>query len=103
MATRYQFKWSEEASSDTDVYHIGLPIVAGSSLEVVEKLSPFTSLENRYLDVQALIKAFVDDHDLAPIPSSLTPAVIQMLFTCTGCNFISFFNGLGKASFLATQ
>ena len=89
-------------SPDTDVYHIGLPIVAGSSLEVVVKLSPFTSLENRYLDMQALIKAFVDDPDLAPIPNSLSPAVIQMLFVCTGCDFISFFNGLGKASFLAT-
>ena len=89
-------------SPDTDVYHIGLPIVAASSLEVVVKLSLFTSLENRYLDMQALIKAFVDDPDLAPVPSSLTPTVIQMLFVCIGCDFISFFNGLGKASFLAT-
>ena len=47
-------------------------------------------------------KAFGDDPDLAPIPSSLLPAVIQMLFVCTGCDFISFFTGLGKASFLAT-
>ena len=89
-------------SPDADVYHIGLPIVAGSSLEVMVGLSPFTSLENRYLDMQALIKAFTDDPDLAPIPSSLAPAVIQMLFVCTGCDFMSFFNGLGKASFLAT-
>lgn len=43
-------------SPDTDVYHIGLPIVAGLSLEVMVKLGPFTSLENRYLDMQALIK-----------------------------------------------
>ena len=89
-------------STDTDVYRVSLPIVAGSSLEVMVKLSPFTSLENRYLDMQALIKAFSDDPDLALIPSSLAPAVTQMLFVCTGCDFIFFFNGLGKASFLAT-
>ena len=53
-------------SPDADVYHIGLPIVAGSSLEVMVGLSPFTSLENRYmyLDMQALIKACTDDPDL---------------------------------------
>ena len=89
-------------SPDTDVYHIGLLIVAGSSFEVVVKLSPFTALENKYLDMQALIQALRDDPDLAPIPNSLSPAVIQVLFVCTGCDFISFFNGLGKASFLAT-
>ena len=86
----------------TDVYHVGLPIVAGSSIEVVVKLSPFTSLENKYLDMQALIKIIIDDPDLAPIPTSLSPTVLQMLFVCTGCDFISFFNGLDKASFLAT-
>ena len=84
------------------MYHIGLLIVTGSSFEVVVKLSPFTALENKYLDMQALIQALRDDPDLAPIPNSLSPAVIQVLFVCTGCDFISFFNGLGKASFLAT-
>ncbi len=28
--------------------------------------------------------------------------VIQTLFICTGCDFVSFFNGLGKATFLGT-
>ena len=35
------------------------------------KLSPFTSLEHRYLDVQALLTAFVNDPDPALIPQSL--------------------------------
>ncbi len=36
-------------SPDTDVYHIGLPIVAGTDL------SPFSALEHRLLNLQALI------------------------------------------------
>ena len=89
-------------SPDTDVYHIGLPIVAGTTFEVLVRLSPFSSLELRILDVQALISAFGNDPDLATIPPSLSPSVILTLYTCTGCDFISFFNGLGKASFLTT-
>ncbi len=66
------------------------------------RLSKFNSVEHRVLDMQALINAFNNDPDLATIPSLSLPSVIQALFVCTGCDFISFFNGLGKASFLAT-
>ena len=89
-------------SPDTDVYHIGLPFVFQTSLEVMVKLSPFTSLEHRYLDVQALLTAFANDPDLALIPQSHSLSVLQMLYVCTGCDFISFFHGLGKSTFLAT-
>ena len=78
------------------MYHIGLPFVAGTSFQVMVKLSPFTSLEQKYLDMQALIRAFANDPDLAPIPQSVFSSVIQMIYVCTGCDFISFFNGLGK-------
>ena len=89
-------------SPDTDVYHIGLPIVAETSLDVLVRLSKFNSIEHRILDMQALISAFVNDPELAHIPSPLLPLDMQTLFVCTGCDFISFFNGLGKASFMAT-
>ena len=89
-------------SPDTDVYHIGLPIVAESDLDVLVRLNTFHSVEQRFLDMQALINAFAHDPELAHIPSSSLPSVMQALFVCTGCDFISFFNGLGKASFLAT-
>ena len=89
-------------SPDTDVYHIGLPIVAGTGLDVVVRISPFSSLELRLLDMQALLSAFANDPDLAMIPPSLSPSAIQVLYICTGCDFTSFFNGYGKASFLTT-
>ena len=89
-------------SPDTDVYHIGLPIVADTTIDVLVRLNPFSSLELRLLDMQALISAFANDPDLAIIPQSLSTSTIQVLFIRTGCDFISFFTGFGKASFLIT-
>ena len=88
-------------SPDTDVYHIGLPFVAGTNINVIVQLSSIASLELRLLDMQALITAFGNDSDLAEIPTSLLPLAMQVLYVCSGCNFVSFFHGVGKASFLS--
>ena len=85
-------------SPDTD----GLPIVSQTMLEVNVCLSSFSSLELCILDMQALISAFRNDPDLATIPPSLLPSAVQVVHVCTGCDFVSFFNGLGKATCLAT-
>ena len=71
-------------------------------LDVIVQLSPFSSVELRLLDIQALNSAFKNDPDLAVIPRLSVAPVMQVLFVCTGCDFVSFFNGLGKASFLNT-
>lgn len=63
-------------SPDTDIYHIGLPIIAGTTLDVVVRLSPFSSLEHRLLDMQALILAFRNYPNLAGIDPNLVPSVI---------------------------
>jgi hypothetical protein len=89
-------------SPDTDTYHVGLPVIAGTNLDVIVQLSPFSSLELRLLDVQSLIKAFMNDPDLATIQPSVLPSAMQVMYICTGCDFIYFFNGFGKASFLTT-
>ena len=41
-------------SPDTDVYHIGLPIIAGTNLECIVRLSSFNSIEHKFLDIQLL-------------------------------------------------
>ena len=89
-------------SPDTDVYHIGLPVVVGTHLDVIVRLSLFSALELRLLNLQALITAFENDPDLAGIARTDITRIIQMLFIITGCDFVSFFNGLGKATFLNT-
>lgn len=89
-------------SPDTDVYHIGLPIVAETNLNVIVQLSSFSSVELRLLNMHALNTAFNNDPELAAVPPISVASVIQALFVCTGCDFISFFTGLGKATFLNT-
>lgn len=52
-------------SPDTDVYHIGLPIIAETNLDVIVQLSPFSWMALRLLDMQALNSAIRNDPDLA--------------------------------------
>ena len=89
-------------SPDTDIYHIGLPIVNGTDLECLIRLSLFNSIEHQFLDIQALISAFHNDPELAALDPVAIPSVMQMVYICTGCDFISFFTGFGKATFMAT-
>ncbi len=76
------------------MYHIGLPIISGTELECVVRLS---SLEHKFLDLQELITAFQNDPSLAAVEQ---PSVMQMLYICIGCDF---FTGFGKATFMATS
>ena len=87
-------------SPDTDVYHIGLPLVSDQSCEVYVRISMFSSQENRFLNLKSLCSAVRDDPDLACIPKDILPKLLQMLFICTGCDYISFFSGFGKSTFL---
>jgi hypothetical protein len=76
-------------SPDTDVYHIGLPFVAGTNIIVIVQLSSISSLELRLLDMQALTTAFGNDSDLAEIPTSLLPLAMQVLYVRSGCDFFT--------------
>ena len=85
-------------SPDTDVYHIGLPLV--SNKEVVVQVSPINSKEMKFVNLQALSSALCSDPDLAGLNATELCQILQTLFVCTGCDYISFFSGLGKATFL---
>jgi len=89
-------------SPDTDVYHIGLRVIAGTELDVIVRLSPFSSIEQRLLHLPALLTSFNNDPDLAALEERKIAHIIQTLFVTTGCDYISFFNGLGKATFMQT-
>ena len=58
-------------SPDTDVYHIGLPQIVGTNLDVIVQLNQFNCKELRVLHMQHLTTAFTNDPDLATIPEAL--------------------------------
>ena len=63
-------------------------------------MSPLNSKILKLLDLSGFIQALRNDPDLAGLDPATIPKVIQALFVSTGCDYISFFHGLGKATFL---
>ncbi len=89
-------------SPDTDVYHIGLPLQARSAQpkDVIVQISAINSREIRLLHLNHLVLALQNDPDLATINPRVLPQVLQTLYVTSGCDYISFFSGIGKATFL---
>ena len=87
-------------SPETDVYHIGMPLESTHGKEVIVQISPVNSRQLKFLDMTALKAAFQNDPDLVNIDAGILPQVFQTLFVCTGCDYISFFSQIGKATFL---
>lgn len=86
-------------SPDTDVFHIGLPLI-DSTVHVIVQLHAYTSLEYRYLHMDQLSAALTGDPDLSTTPPEARPKFVQSLFVCTGSDFTSFFSGLDKATYM---
>lgn len=89
-------------SPDTDVYHIGLPLVSqwGVVNDVYIQQRPSLHENSRFLSMSALIQAINTDPDLAYIPLQMRPQIIQTLYVVTGCDYISFFKNIGKLFFM---
>ncbi len=87
-------------SPDTDVYNIGLGLVDTNSKQYVVQINVPHSAEKRYLHLNHLYLALQNDSDLASLPRDSLGLVLQTLFICTGCDFISYFKTIGKATFL---
>ena len=90
-------------SRDTDVYHIGLTQMSKMPhSEVIVQLSKSCTDEAKFVHMNSLLRCLQNDPDLAQIPESARPQAIQTLYVATGCDYTSFFSGLGKVSFLST-
>ena len=90
-------------SLDTDVYHIGLTLThIMTTSDVIIQLSKTLTDNIKLLHLNTLINALATDPDLAGILSNMQPQVLQTLYVCTGCDYISFFASIGKTSFLST-
>ena len=86
-------------SPDTDVYHIGLPLLEQTS-EIYIQLHGRRKDSNRYLYVNKLVQALHSDPDLAEVPIVQRTSILQMVYVATGCDYISYFKGIGKVFFL---
>ena len=88
-------------SPDTDVYHIGAPLAYKTpGKHIIVQINKLSSRELKYLDINAYNEALTNDPDLRYIDKNLLPTIMQSVYVCTGCDYISFFNQIGKATFL---
>ena len=90
-------------SPDTDVYHIGLTIARViPSCDIMIQLNKSTMEDQKYIHLNGLLQALDTDPDLATTNCATRPQILQSLYVSTGCDYISYFQGIGKISFLAT-
>ena len=87
-------------SPDTDVYNIGLHLVTQPSKNYIIQLNIPHSLEKKYVNLKNLNMAFTRDPDLSTLPTESLGAIMQTLFICTGCDYVSYFKTFGKATIL---
>ena len=78
--------------------YVGLPLVNHYVFDVYVQISPITSPEMRILHINQLQLDLAGDLDLALVPPGLTAWVVQTLFICSGCDFVSFFVGFAPGN-----
>ena len=93
-------------SPDTDTYHVGLAHLEKMPQKdiIVQLSSSSTSNGGRtkFLHLNALLEGLSRDSDLGDIPLNDRPQVLQSLYASTGCDYVSYFAGIGKCTFLST-
>ena len=94
-----QYSRALVCSPDTDVYHIGFPLLLSEN-DVIVQLNAYTSIEHQYLQANKLRSALNHDPDLACVEADCRLALLQALFIATGCDYTSFFAGIGEATFM---
>ena len=84
-------------SRDTDV---GLPLLCTQTKEIMMQISALNSRELQLVNITNLVQAFKADPDLALLEQDKIPEIMQTVYAVSGCDYISVFSGLGKATFL---
>ena len=82
-------------SPDTDVYHIGCLLEFQGGYDIYVQLSSMSSPELRLLYFNSLLLSLATDTDLAMV-SVQRSHVLQTLFICSRCDYISFLLGSGR-------
>ena len=103
MASCQALSWSKEANPIPQYRYIpfGLPLVT-PQMEVIVQLSHPGDRHLRLLHLHRLIGLFTCNRDLelTNLSKDHRTWIMQCLYACTGCDYASFFAGIGKTSFL---
>lgn len=86
-------------SPDTDTFMVGLPLIQKNDCKIAVRLDMPGSKEQIYLNMNMLAAMINRDPDLAMINEEHRCAVLQACYVASGCDFTSFFAGVGKATF----
>ena len=88
-------------SPDTDVYNIGTAVAHKfPEKDVIVQVIVAHSRDLRYVQIKNIPKVLENDPDVASLPPGDAVAIFYMLFVVSGCDYISYFNGFGKGTFL---
>ena len=83
------------------LYNIGLGLVTQTLQKLyIIQLNVPQAAEKRYLLLNNLHTALLNDPDLASVRKDSIGVTMQTLFISTGCDFVSYFKSLGKATIL---
>jgi hypothetical protein len=86
-------------SPDTDIYNIGLTI-QNQHKEIIIQNNVLHSPTKKYVHLNNLTTALVNDPDLANVTQSDICSIFVALFVGTGSDFTSYIKEIGKATFL---
>ena len=76
-----------------------MPKLEAKSLSLVQ-VNVAHSRDLRYVQIKNIPKVLENDPDVASLPPGDAVAIFYMLFVVSGCDYISYFNGFGKGTFL---
>ena len=82
------------------MYHLGLPLQCVRDKNIFIQINTASKGELKFVNLTALNTAIQKDPDLAAINPAILPKVLQTIYMCAGCDYISFFSQLGKATLI---
>ena len=89
-------------SPDTDTYHIGMSVLNDTRISECDIYVQLNREGSKYMHLSSLPDAVCNDRELGTIPDSRLLQCLQTLYVTTGCDYTSFFHGIGKVAFLKT-
>ena len=67
---------------------------------MIVQVSLLSSRQLKFLNLRGFVSALQRDPDLAQLNPTILSHIVQTLFVVSGCDYVSFFSEIGKATFL---